>query len=80
MNFNKRIEAIKQYNDGLVTFLELCLVMQMDADELDAATLLKAAGADMAMSANQMASRMDVMVEKERAGLQNFARAVVPNA
>lgn len=79
MTFTERLEAIKQYNDGMITFLEFCRAMQLDADQLDALMLLQAAGADMAMSPNQMANRMDTMVEKERTGLQRFARAVVTN-
>ena len=79
MTFTERLEAIKQYNDGMITFLELCRAMHMDADQYDALMLLQAAGADMAMSPNQMANRMDTMVEKERAGVQRFARAVVTN-
>lgn len=80
MTFVERLEALKQYEQGMITFLELCRAMHMDADQYDALLLLQAAGADMAMSPNQMAGRMDTMVEKERAGLQRFPRAVVQNA
>lgn len=80
MTFTERLEALKQYESGMITFLELCRAIHMDADQYEALLLLQAAGADMAMSASQMAARMDTMVEKERKGIQNFARAVIPNA
>ena len=76
MKFSDRIELIKQYNAGIVTFLELCIQMQMDATQADAANLMKAAHADIAMSPNQLANVMDDMVAKQDAGLSAIPKLV----
>jgi hypothetical protein len=74
--FKDRIALIEQYNAGLVTFLELCLNMHMSSDELDAVLLMKAAHADNAMRAKQLATTLDDMVEKQRKGLATIPKLV----
>lgn len=76
MKFAERLELIKQYNDGLVTFLEFCIAMQMDAAQVDAVNLLKAAHVDIAMKPGQMASIMDDMIDKQNAGLSTIPKLV----
>lgn len=76
MKFAERLELIKQYNDGLVTFLEFCIAMQMDAAQVDAVNLLKAAHVDIAMKPIQMANIMDDMIDKQNAGLSTIPKLV----
>ena len=76
MKFAERIELIKQYNDGLVTFLEFCINMHMDADQTDAVVLMKAAHVDIVLKPEQMASIMDIMVEKQQLGMSSIPKVV----
>ena len=72
--FTNRLEVIKQYQQGLVSFTELLLAMQMSADELDGVMLMQAAHVELAMNASQLAGVLDDMLDKHNRGLQQMPR------
>ena len=74
--FAERLEYIKQYQDGLVTFTELLLKLQMNATELDAVFLIQAAHSELAMTPNQVVQVLDDMMDKHNRGLRTVPKLV----